>query len=496
MGKRALKGMMILFPVILLASPIEYFTNSPVIHGIELAFNNPASIVVNVPEGSWYRYGLENISGSIHHPLDFRSATYHTITAAGHKTLKNKTLFSGTFSYRENREYNRPFRHNSTLNGLIPIYLGDSTLGHWNLSGIQGSLDIQKPLSENVMGGLNITYFVDEQIKQSFPKPGVKRNGFEIMPGIVYNNKNYTMSLAGSFFEFKEEIETVKYSLDQNLQPVFMLYRGFGNPIYYRGQTSYERLQTRWGFDISAGFETNPLAHSTFKGEIITEWSQGDAEDEGIDAIPQGEWTTQRVLWEVNAMMAKNKVISPTLFAEGNISISEATHPDFPITLYQGTISDFSVFAGFAMGEKKPVIAGIALDGFIMWREDSFIGRGLYAEQYFAGPKLHVNMNQTRPVTSNFYLLTLREISSESELKLIHEMPDDLSNMLLNDELWAMTAGNTLIETGTDICLHKFSGFDLQLDVTYTWLADMEDFQTVHAHRDRFLFKITIFPKK
>ncbi|RKY51260.1 MAG: hypothetical protein DRP86_01920, partial [Candidatus Neomarinimicrobiota bacterium] len=269
------------------ASPVEYFKGSPVIHATYMEFANPASLVAPAPNGSWYRYGFNNISGSIHHPFESGAATYHTLTAAGYKTLTNKTLFSGTFSYRENREYDRLFRHNSTLNGQIPVYLADSTAGDWHMSGIQWTLDVQQPLSESLSGGLGLTYLVDEHIKQNFPKPGVKRNGYELTSGILYRSGRQAMSLSAALFEFKEEIETVKYSLEQNLTPVFMLFRGFNHPVYYRGQTSYERLQTRQGFSVSAGIETTLPARTTLKGEVTAEWSRGEAEDEGTDAIPQ-----------------------------------------------------------------------------------------------------------------------------------------------------------------------------------------------------------------
>lgn len=473
-------------------SPVEYFKGSPVVHATSREFNNPASLVTSDPNGSWYRYGLTNISGSIHHPFEPDAATFHTITAAGYKALKDGTLFSGTFSYRENREYDRLFRHNSTLNAGIPIYLADSTTGDWHMSGIQWTLDIQKPLSESLSGGLGLTYLVDEQIKQNFPKPGVKRNGYELISGLYYHSEKQALSLAASLFEFKEEIETVKYSLEQNLTPVFMLYRGFSQPVFYRGQTSYERLQTRQGFSLSAGMKTTLPAESSLKGEVSAEWSQGEAEDEGTDAIPQGSWTTRRINWDFAVQMHQSSFVSPVLSAEGHTVMSEATHPDFPLTLYEGNLTEVTAFAGINLGYTSFLTAGVNLEGFETWREDSFHGRGLYGKQLMMGPKLQVQKDPASGLVSCFYVAALKEVSGESRLEQkFYSIPP----AFLEDEAWAMTAGNTLVKAGSSVETNILPRFSVRLDASYAWLADWDDHHTIHARRDQFLVKMTLIPK-
>lgn len=488
-------GIVLLYAGLLAASPADYFKQSPVLHATGMEFHNPAALTTPVRNGAWYRYGLDNITGSIHHPFSAASATYHTFTAAGHKTLNNNTLFAGTFSYRENREYDRFFRHNSTLNGLIPVYLADSTAGDWHLSGIQWTLDVQKPFSEKVSGGVSLYYMVDEQVKQNFPKPGVKRNGYEVTSGFLYHSGQNKISLSASLFEFKEEIETVKYSLEQNLTPVFMLFRGFDDPVYYRGQTSYDRLQTRQGFSVSAGLSSTLLPGSLLKGEITAEWSRGDAEDEGTDAIPQGSWTTRRLIWETTAKLAHNRFFSPVLLLNGNMVTSEATHPDFPLTLYQGTMAEFSAFAGLAAGDQNCLTAGVAFEGFQSWREDTFHGRGLQGEKFMAGPELRVEMEQKANMTSQFYGAALREISSISRLRQSHYQTTDVAPTLVEDELWAMTAGNTRLKSGAIICLNGLSRFTACLDFSYNWLADIHENRSVNARREQLMIKLTLTPK-
>jgi len=474
------------------ASPVEYFKGSPVVHATIRKFTNPASLVPTDPNGSWYRYGLTNISGSIHHPFEPDAATFHTITAAGYKTLKDKTLFSGTFSYRENREYDRLFRHNSTLNGGIPIYLADSSAGDWHMSGIQWTLEIQKPLSESLSGGLGLTYLVDEQIKQNFPKPGVKRNGYELASGLLYHSGKQSLSLAAAFFEFKEEIETVKYSLEQNLSPVFMLYRGFNQPVYYRGQTSYERLQTRRGISVSTGMETTFPPGSSLKGEVSAEWSRGETEDEGTDAIPQGSWTTRRINGYFAFQILPKSFISPVLSAEGQTVLSEATHPDFPITLYEGILTEMTAFAGITLGKVSFLTAGVCLEGFETWREDAFHGRGLYGKQLMMGPKLQVQKEPASEFSSGFYVAALKEISGESRLEQrFYTIPP----AFLEDERWAMTAANTLVKAGSSIETNILPRLRVRLNASYAWRADWEDHNTIHARRDQFLLKITLIPK-
>ncbi len=474
----------------------EFFKKTPVRHALKIFYNNSAALQTEKNTGSWYRYGFENASGSLHHPMAPASTQYHSVTAAGYKKLGNQTLFSGTFTYRQHLEFDRLFRQNSTLNGMIPVYMADSSAGDWHLNGIQWTVDVKKPLTERLSGGLSIFYMVDEQYKQNFPKPGVKRSGYHVNGGLFYDSPAFDLSGSLGIFEFKEEMKTVKYSLEQHLSPVFMLFRGFGDPIYYRGQTSYERLQTRQGFSISAGISFNLLPGSPLKTESTAEWSRGEAVDGGTNNIPQGDWVTQRLISRFSWVIGEKHTLSPVLEFENHYAVNEADHPDFPLTLYQSQEDFLQGFGGVSLklSTENTLQAGVAMERIDAWREDVFNGIGLEGKKIMLGPALSFTFSPPVPFEAEMYLKCLTEVSKTSRIKTSSTRGEMPVNRLTEDELWALTTGNFILETGTEIRSLEARWANLSLDVNYRWTADINDNRSVNTCRSLVYLSLTFIP--
>jgi hypothetical protein len=494
--RKSILPVLLLYGFLYAQAPSAFFKEIPVYHALNTTYNNPATLKVEETSGAWYRYGFENGSGSLHHPLTAESFQYHSITAAGYKEMRNGTLFSGTFTYRQNFEFDRLFRQNTTLNGMIPVYMADSSAGDWHLNGIQWTVDVKKTLTDKVSAGLSVFYMVDEQYKQNFPKPGVKRNGFDITAGLFYSLSSLELSSSLSIFEFKEEMKTVKYSLEQNLNPVFMIFRGYDDPIYYRGQTSYERLQTRRGFSLSAGTSFNPLADSPFSLQTRAEWSRGEAADGGINDIPQGDWATHRLNGRFSWIIGENRRLFPKINFDGSYIANDATHPDFPVTLFQSKEERYNVFGGLSvrLSSEKILTAGLFIEGCQIWREDSFHGIGLEGKKVMGGPAFFLTMNLPVPFITDIYVKSLTEISTTSRIMTSPYRSHHPVNALTQDELWSMTTGDFVLESGALIRALKTKWVNMSLDVNYRWLADMNDDRSVNANRGFLYLTFTVFP--
>ena len=491
------------FMVILLISTIlsaqtapDFFKDTPVRHGLSGCFTNPAAMQSDQSSGALYSYNLENSQGELRHPFSPASFQYHTFTAAGFKKMKNQTLFSGSFSYRQNFDGNRLYMQNSSLNGMIPVYMADSCSGDWHLNGIQWTVDIMRPLTHKVSGGISVFYMVDEQYKQIFPKPGVKRSGYLVNSGLFYATPALRLSGTLGLFEFKEEMSTVKYSLEQHLNPVFMLFRGYEDPIVYRGMTSYERLQTRQGLSLTVGASFNLFPDSPFYMETMGEWSRGEAIDGGTNNIPQGNWLTRRVHSRFSWVMGETNLLSPLFQLDNHYVENEAEHPDFTVTLFRSNENVLNGFTGLSLqlSEKNSIAAGLAAELVQAWREDAFHGIGLKDNSMMLGPSLSFSLIPPVPFEADIYFKFLTETHGSSQIK-ISPYRDDISiSQITRDEFWAMTAGNTYIESGAEIRLTKIRQTCLTMTVSYRWLAEKNNNGKINADRDLLSLSLTIIP--
>jgi|GEM_PF-6637838 len=474
----------------------EFFKDSPVRHGLTGSFNNPAAMHSGRSSGALYSYGFEGSQGDLHHPFSPKSFHYHTLTVSGYKKMKTQTLFSGSFSYRQNFEFDRLFRHNSSLNGMIPVYMADSSAGDWHLNGIQWTVDMMKPLTEKLSGGISVFYMVDEQFKQNFPKPGVKRSGYLVNSGLYYASPALKLSGTLGIFELKEEMSTVKYSLEQHLNPVFMLFRGYEDPIYYRGMTSYERLQTREGLSLSAGASFNLLHGSPFHTETMAEWSRGEAVDGGINNIPQGNWITRRINSRFSWIIGESNTLYPLLEMENRYIENEAEHPDFPVILFKSNENVLQGFAGLSLrfSENNSVMAGLSMEHLQVWREDAFHGIGLEDKNTMLGPSLSLSLIPSASLETDLYFKLLTEVSGKSNIKTSPYREDKPVNTVTADEFWAMTAENFFLESGAEFRLAKVWGTGLAMTVKYRWLAERIDDWKINASRDLLSLTLTIIP--
>jgi hypothetical protein len=473
----------------------EFFKDTSVRHGLNADFNNPAAIQSLQRAGASYGYDFERTHGNLRHPFAPASIQNHTFTAAGYKVMRNKTLFSGSFSYRQNFEGNRLFRHNSSLNGMLPVYMADSSSGDWHLNGIQWTVDIMKPLTEKLSGGFSVFYMVDEQYKQTFPKPGVKRSGYLVKSGLFYSSPALKLSSTLGVFELKEEMSTVKYSLEQNLNPVFMLFRGYEDPIIYRGMTSYERLQSRQGLTLTTGVSFNFLPRSPLLSEVMAEWSRGKAVDGGTDNLPQGDWITRRVNSRLSWTVGETNRIAPLIKLYNHHLVNEAEHPDFPVPLFKSEENIFQGFAGLSLRifEKNTVIAGLSMENLQVWREDAYNGIGLENNSTKTGPSLTVSVAPPMSFEADLYVMYLKETNENSQIKVSLYREDKTINPLTNEEFWAMTAGDNYIEAGAEIRLKKVWQNGLIMKVNYRLLADRNGREAT-ASRDCFALTLTIIP--
>lgn len=474
----------------------EFFMETPIRHGISGAFNNPATIRSKQNSGAFYSFDLNNSQGKLHHPFSPASFQHYTFTAAGYKKIRNQTLFSGSFSYRQNFEVDRLFRHNSTLNGAIPVYMADSSAGDWHLNGIQWTVDIMKPLTEKFSGGLSVFYMVDEQYKQTFPKPDVKRSGYFLKSGLCYASPALELSGTLGIFELKEEINTVKYSLEQHLNPVFMLFRGYEDPIIYRGMTSYERLQIRQGLSLTAGVLFNILPASPLKTETMAEWSRGEAVDGGTNNIPQGNWTTRRFNSRLSWIIGDVNMLSPLLELDNHYIENEAEHPDFSVTLFQSNENILKGFAGVSLCvlDNHSFTAGLSLESFQVWREDTYHGIGLDVNSIMMGPSFSLSFIPPFLVETDIYFKFLTKTKKHSQIKTSPLREDTHVNQLTKDELWAMAAGNYYLESGAEIRLTKIRQTALTMTLNYRRLAEGNNEGDININRDVLSLTLTVMP--
>lgn len=183
----------------------------------DLPMQNPAYLNSETsPYNYAFSYSYLNAGGDYKLPFAPRAKNYHSIEVSAYQEMGGGLYFGGRFAYRNEERLDKLWLHNAETNIDVPFFFGDSSSGNFNLNGIDWNVLFSYPISKNIRIAMDIFYNVDEQFKSVFPKPNSKRNDLHLRPAIALNRDNFRLGFSGSYFNFKEEIETKKYSLEQN----------------------------------------------------------------------------------------------------------------------------------------------------------------------------------------------------------------------------------------------------------------------------------------
>jgi hypothetical protein len=339
----------------------------------KLPGRNPAYIHSdNIPFDYAFTYQFRHDGGSDRLPYTPSVKAYQNLSATAYREMDNGMLFAGRFAYRYEQRKDKLFLHNAENYLDIPFYFGDSTAGDFRLNGIDWNVIFVYPLSSRLRVGLDIFYNVDEQMKTTFPKPSVKRNDVHVRPGISYRSKNFTAGLCASYFNYKEQMYTRKYILEQGRTPIFMRIRGLDKPVLSYAQTSEERLQSISGGGVSANID---LSGRLLLEGFVEKAAAGIA-DGGSYPVPQGNWELLRYFYRVELRSRSGLLRNGGLYFEQNSLISAGFHPTLNERIYASVVR--SMEGGLILPYRRS--SAESLTGTLSYlieeykREDNFFG--------------------------------------------------------------------------------------------------------------------------
>jgi hypothetical protein len=344
--------------------------------------------------------------------------------------MENGLLFGGRFAYRDELRKNKLWLHNAETNIDIPFYFADSTTGDFDLKGIDWNIVLSYPLSNQTQIALDIFYNVDEQFKSVFPKPNSKRNDIQLRPAIAFKNNQSSLGLHGTYFNYKENIETKKYSLEQGRSPIFMRIRGLDRSLLSYAETSEERLQIIKGYGLSADMDLKHI----FKLEGNFEQANTSIVDGGTYPVDQGSWTNTRLNYRADLIFAFSDVLSSDLFFTQYWLSAKGYHPTLHSQIYalgQRHIEGGLLFPYKAsMNEKWE--GSVSYSFHDIKREDSFLG----LLHYIPSNTLHIGMDYAvtlQDVTFSFSI-AYNDVQMEQEVEY-----DDMSgwyyDMITKEEI-------------------------------------------------------------
>jgi hypothetical protein len=338
---------------------------------------NPAYLSVdNIPYAYAFKYGYDNEGGDYKRPFMPSAKHYHNLEVSAYQTMENGLLFAGRFEYRNEIRKDKLWLHNAETHMDVPFYFADSTSGDFNLNGIDWNIIFSYPLSKVTRVAVDLFYNVDEQFKSVFPKPNIKRNDYHIRPAISFNGKTSSAGLYGSFFQFRENIETKKYSLEQGKSPTFMRIRGLDKPLLTYAETSEERLQTITGYGVSGNADLG--GHLLF--DVNYETSSADIVDGGSYPVPQGTWDANRFNWRVDLKTMASRHVDIDMYFQQYWKNAKGYHPDLNAMIYQVGNRQFE---GGVLVPFTP-ISGETWTNYVSYafediqREDNFLGLSHY----------------------------------------------------------------------------------------------------------------------
>jgi hypothetical protein len=356
----------------------------------QLPNRNPAYLSPeNIPYSYAFQYRYNNSGGNYRLPFSPEAKNYHNIEVSAYQEMDNGILFAGRFAYRNEQRKNKLWLHNAETNIDIPFYFADSTIGDFNLNGIDWNIIFSYPFSKNTRMAVDIFYNVDEQFKSVFPKPNVKRNDLHIRPAFSMKSERSSLGLMGSYFQFKEDIGTKRYSLEQGRSPIFMRIRGLDRSLLTYAETNEERLQNIQGY----GFSANVDLGARLLGETNYEHSQAQITDGGSHPVEQGNWDMTRFYYRVDLKSTVTSFLNADLFFKQYWSNATGYHPTLNAQIYASSNRHFE--GGLALPYRPTIneswVGSVSYSFQDIKREDNFLG----LLHYIPGNTLHLNMNYT-----------------------------------------------------------------------------------------------------
>ena len=359
---------------------------APCLSGSNAAYLTEA----NLPYAYAFTYRYDNGGGEFRLPFQPRIKSYHNMSVSAFRKMDNGMLFGGRFAYRYEERRDKLWLHNAEDHLQIPFYFADSSTGDFALNGIDWNVLLSYPLTPKLRAGVNVFYNVDEQYKSVFPKPNVKRNNFRIRPGLAVSGKNAHVGIRGTFFQYKENMETKKYSLEQGKTPTFMRIRGLDRPVMSYAETSEERLESILGWGFSADADLGGIL--LLEGQY--ERSNADIVDGGSYPVPQGNWGLQRYYYRAELRMFGKRRAGAEFFFHQDGTHARGFHPELGERIYAGDLRRYE--GGVNIPYRHS--AGEVWTGTVSWaagerkREDNFLGI-LY---YIPASTLHIGMRYTK----------------------------------------------------------------------------------------------------
>ncbi len=343
----------------------------------DIPMHNPAYLSVETaPYNYAFSYSWLETGGEYKLPYDPEKKSYHNLQVSAYQEMENGLIFGGRFAYRNEKRLGKLWLHNAETNINIPFYFGDSTKGDFNLNGIDWNIVLSYPLGQDIRIAMDIFYNVDEQFKSVFPKPNSKRNNLHVRPAISYKSDNLRLGITSSIFNYKEEIKTKQYSLEQNKTPIFMRIRGLDRALLSYAETSEERLQNINGYSASADI----LLYNLVSVQAAIEDAGAEITDGGSDPVNMGSWDMMRYYYRTDLLIDASRHVRINPSFSQSWESANGYHPELNNTIYKYNYRRFEGNLDIAFtpikNETFAVIGGYRFED--IKREDNFFGLAHY----------------------------------------------------------------------------------------------------------------------
>jgi len=442
----------------------------------QLPNRNPAYLTTeNIPYTYAFQYRYNNSGGEYRLPFSPEAKNYNNLEVSAYQKMNNGILFAGRFAYRNEQRTNKLWLHNAETNIDIPFYFGDSTSGDFNLNGIDWNIIFSYPLSNVTRLAVDIFYNVDEQFKSVFPKPNIKRNDLHIRPAISFKGERSSLGLMGSYFQFKEDIETKKYSLEQGRSPIFMRIRGLDRSLLTYAETSEERLQNIQGYGFSANFDLG----GRLLGETNYEHSQAQIVDGGSYPVEQGNWDMTRFYYRVDLKSKVTSFLNTDLFFKQYWSNANGFHPTLNAQIYNSSHRHFEggLSLPYHPSNNESWTGSVSYSFQDIKREDNFLG----LLHYIPGNTLHLNMTYAYQGKGILYELSGAYNDIKIGESIVYDaMSDWYYDMITAEEIAYYSQDRKLIQAGLKITF-PYKNIFIALSGTYQDVNPINSDESFHS---------------
>ncbi len=442
----------------------------------DLPMRNPAYLdSTTAPYNYAFSYSYLNTGGDYKLPFSPDAKNYHNIEVSAYQEMDGGLYFGGRFAYRNEERIGKLWLHNAETNIDVPFYFGDSTSGDFNLNGIDWNIIFSYPLSKKTRIAMDVFYNVDEQFKSVFPKPNSKRNNLHLRPAVSYQSDNLRLGIIGSYFNFKEEIETKKYSLEQNRTPAFMRIRGLDRPLLSYAETSEERLQAIDGFGASMDLAMFDLL--TLQGGF--EEAQAQINDGGTHPVDQGSWWYNRFNYRADLYINLLKKIQTDLFFLQEQNKAHGFHPTLEAQIYNMSARHFEGGLGFSYNASS----NEAWNGTVSYafedllREDTFLG----LSHYIPAEILHLGMDYTlQRGKTGFNFNLAYESKDAGDATEYNELSDWYYQIITKNEIAYYAMDTESILAGLEFSF-PYQNMHIAISGNYEDVRAMKSDDTYHA---------------